>query len=133
MIIKITSTAICGSDLHLYDGFMMGMEKGDVLGHEPMGVVVEVGSSVRKLKKGDRVVVPFVIACGHCFFCTKQLYSCCDTTNPDAEKASKLMGHAPGRTFWLFPFAGRLSGRPGGIFAGASCRCRADQDRVRSS
>src|ERR1700688_548229 len=75
VIIKITSTAICGSDLHLYDGFMMGMEKGDVLGHEPMGIVVEVGSSVRKLKKGDRVVVPFVIACGHCFFCTKQLYS----------------------------------------------------------
>ena len=94
VIIKITSTAICGSDLHLYDGFMMGMEKGDVLGHEPMGIVVEVGSSVRKLKKGDRVVVPFVIACGHCFFCTKQLYSCCDTTNPDAEKASKLMGAA---------------------------------------
>ena len=94
-IIKISSTAICGSDLHLYDGFMMGMEKGDVLGHEPMGIVVEVGRSVAKLKKGHRIVVPFVIACGHCFFCTKQLYSCCDTTNPNAEKASKLMGHAP--------------------------------------
>jgi threonine dehydrogenase-like Zn-dependent dehydrogenase len=67
VIIKITSTAICGSDLHLYDGFMRGMEKGDVLGHEPMGTVVEVGSSVRKLKKGDRVVVPFVIACGTAF------------------------------------------------------------------
>ena len=87
-IIKITSTAICGSDLHLYDGFMLGMEKGDVLGHEPMGIVVEVGGSVTKLQKGDRVVVPFVIACGHCFFCSKQLYSCCDSTNPDAEKAS---------------------------------------------
>ena len=67
-IIKITSTAICGSDLHLFDGFMMGMEPGDVLGHEPMGVVVDVGSTVTKLRKGDRVVVPFVIACGHCFF-----------------------------------------------------------------
>jgi threonine dehydrogenase-like Zn-dependent dehydrogenase len=111
VIIKITSTAICGSDLHLYDGFMMGMEKGDVLGHEPMGIVVEVGSSVRKLKKGDRVVVPFVIACGHCFFCTKQLYSCCDTTNPDAEKASKLMGHAPAG---LFGYSHLLGGYPGG-------------------
>src|SRR5580704_10798231 len=60
-----------------------------------MGIVVEVGRSVAKLKKGHRIVVPFVIACGHCFFCTKQLYSCCDTTNPNAEKASKLMGHAP--------------------------------------
>ena len=67
---------------------MMGMEKGDVLGHEPMGIV-EVGCLVRKLKKGDRVGVPFVIACGHCFFCTKQLYSCCDTTNPDAEKRAR--------------------------------------------
>ena len=110
-IIKITSTAICGSDLHLYDGFMMGMEKGDVLGHEPMGIVVEVGSSVTKLKKGDRVVVPFVIACGHCFFCTKQLYSCCDTTNPDAEKASKLMGHAPAG---LFGYSHLLGGYAGG-------------------
>jgi threonine dehydrogenase-like Zn-dependent dehydrogenase len=110
-IIKITATAICGSDLHLYDGFMMGMEKGDVLGHEPMGIVVEVGSSVTRLKKGDRVVVPFVIACGHCFFCTKQLYSCCDTTNPDAEKASKLMGHAPAG---LFGFSHLLGGYAGG-------------------
>jgi threonine dehydrogenase-like Zn-dependent dehydrogenase len=111
VIIKITSTAICGSDLHLYDGFMMGMEKGDVLGHEPMGIVVEVGNSVRKLKKGDRVVVPFVIACGQCFFCTKQLFSCCDTTNPDAEKASKLMGHAPAG---LFGYSHLLGGYPGG-------------------
>src|ERR1700759_2715749 len=110
-IIKITSTAICGSDLHLYDGFMLGMEKGDVLGHEPMGIVVETGSSVTKLKKGDRVVVPFVIACGHCFFCSKQLYSCCDTTNPDAEKASKLMGHAPAG---LFGYSHLLGGYPGG-------------------
>src|ERR1700722_16222670 len=110
-IIKITSTAICGSDLHLYDGFMMGMEKGDVLGHEPMGIVVEVGSSVRKLKKGDRVVVPFVIACGHCFFCSKTLFSCCDTTNPNAEAASKVMGHAPAG---LFGFSHLLGGYPGG-------------------
>jgi threonine dehydrogenase-like Zn-dependent dehydrogenase len=110
-IIKITSTAICGSDLHLLDGFMMGMESGDVLGHEPMGIVVDVGSAVTKLRKGDRVVVPFVIACGHCFFCTKQLYSCCDTTNPDAEKASKLMGHAPAG---LFGYSHLLGGYAGG-------------------
>src|SRR5580704_18455544 len=110
-IIKITSTAICGSDLHLLDGFMIGMETGDVLGHEPMGIVVEAGSAVTKLRKGDRVVVPFVIACGHCFFCSKQLYSCCDTTNPDAEKASKLMGHAPAG---LFGYSHLLGGYPGG-------------------
>jgi threonine dehydrogenase-like Zn-dependent dehydrogenase len=110
-IIKITSTAICGSDLHLFDGFMMGMESGDVLGHEPMGIVVDTGSAVTKLRKGDRVVVPFVIACGHCFFCTKQLYSCCDTTNPDAEKASKLMGHAPAG---LFGYSHLLGGYAGG-------------------
>jgi threonine dehydrogenase-like Zn-dependent dehydrogenase len=107
--IKITSTAICGSDLHLYDGFMLGMEKGAVLGHEPMGTVVEVGSSVTTLNKGDRVVVPLVIACGHCFFCTKELYSCCDTTNPDAE--SKVMGHAPAG---LFGFSHLLGGYPEG-------------------
>jgi threonine dehydrogenase-like Zn-dependent dehydrogenase len=88
-----------------------GPNEGDVLRHEPMGIVVEAGSSVRKLKKGDRVVVPFVIACGHCFFCTKQLYSCCDTTNPDAEKASKLMGHAPAG---LFGYSHLLGGYPGG-------------------
>jgi threonine dehydrogenase-like Zn-dependent dehydrogenase len=110
-IIKITSTAICGSDLHLLDGFMIGMETGDVLGHEPMGIVVEAGSAVTKLRRGDRVVVPFVIACGHCFFCSKQLYSCCDTTNPDAEKASKLMGHAPAG---LFGYSHLLGGYAGG-------------------
>jgi threonine dehydrogenase-like Zn-dependent dehydrogenase len=110
-IIKISSTAICGSDLHLFDGFMMGMEPGDVLGHEPMGIVVDVGSTVTKLRKGDRVVVPFVIACGQCFFCTKQLYSCCDSTNPDAEKASTLMGHAPAG---LFGYSHLLGGYAGG-------------------
>src|SRR5258705_1530961 len=110
-IIKITSTAICGSDLHLYDGYMVEMEKGDVLGHEPMGIVVEVGSVLTKLKKGDRVVVPFVIACGQCFFCTKQLFACCDTTNPDAAKARKLMGHAPAG---LFGYSHLLGGYAGG-------------------
>ena len=71
VIIKITSTAICGSDLHLLDGYMPTMKSGDILGHEPMGIVVEVGSAVTRVKKGDRVVVPFTIACGSCFFCKK--------------------------------------------------------------
>src|SRR5215467_13288954 len=90
-IIKVTSTAICGSDLHLYDGYMPTMEKGDVLGHEPMGEVVEVGRDVKNLKVGDRVVVPFTIACGECFFCKKELYSACERSNPNAEMARKMM------------------------------------------
>lgn len=94
-IIRITSTAICGSDLHLFDGFMPTMEKGDVLGHEPMGEVVEVGREVGKLRVGDRVVVPFTISCGDCFFCKKQLFSLCDTSNPNAEIARKAIGHSP--------------------------------------
>jgi threonine dehydrogenase-like Zn-dependent dehydrogenase len=110
-IIKITSTAICGSDLHLYDGYMPTMEDGDILGHEPMGIVVEVGSAVTRLKKGDRVVVPFVIACGSCFFCSKTLFSCCDTTNPNAEVAAKAMGHSPAG---LFGFSHMLGGYAGG-------------------
>jgi len=90
-IIRITSTAICGSDLHLYDGYIPGMKPGDVLGHEFMGEVVEVGSGNQKLKIGQRVVVPFVIACGNCFFCRKQQFAACDNSNP-AEKtdASEL-------------------------------------------
>ncbi|MGH8685291.1 MAG: alcohol dehydrogenase catalytic domain-containing protein, partial [Nitrosospira sp.] len=83
VILQITATAICGSDLHLYRGKMPELEDGDILGHEFMGVVVETGSEVTKLRKGDRVVVPFVIACGHCFFCERQLFSACETTNPD--------------------------------------------------
>src|SRR5689334_14888041 len=74
-IVKVTSTCICGSDLHLYDGYVMGMEKGDILGHEFMGEVVEVGAGNAKLKVGDRVVVPFTICCGECFFCRKGLWS----------------------------------------------------------
>src|SRR5207237_9125551 len=77
-IVKITSTAICGSDLHLYDGYVPTMKKGDILGHEPMGEVVEVGSGVGNLKVGDRVVVPFTISCGECFFCKQGLFSACD-------------------------------------------------------
>ena len=110
VIVKITSTAICGSDLHLYDGYMPTMEDGDILGHEPMGEVVEVGSAITKFRKGDRIVVPFTIACGSCFFCEKELYSCCDTTNRDAEKAAKLMGHAPGGLFGYSHLTGHYPG-----------------------
>lgn len=110
-VIKITSTAICGSDLHLYDGYMPEMHKGDVLGHENMGEVVEVGSSVKNLKIGDRVVVPFTISCGECFFCQREMYSCCDRTNPDGEKAAKIMGHAPAG---LFGYSHLCGGYPGG-------------------
>jgi threonine dehydrogenase-like Zn-dependent dehydrogenase len=109
-IVKITSTAICGSDLHLYDGYMPTMEPGDILGHEPMGEVVEVGSEVTSLKIGDRVVVPFTISCGHCFFCEKTLYSCCDTTNPNAEMARKVMGHSPAGIFGYSHLLGGFAG-----------------------
>src|SRR5579875_1300361 len=95
IVIKITSTAICGSDLHLYDGFMPTMEAGDVLGHEPMGIVEEIGSEVKRFKKGDRVVVPFTISCGECFFCKRTLFSLCDRTNPNHQMADKVMGHSP--------------------------------------
>src|SRR4029450_3818019 len=94
-IIKITTTAICGSDLHLYDGYIPTMEQGDILGHENMGEVVEVGSAVKNLQVGDRVVVPFTIACGQCFFCQKQLWSCCDNSNPNAWMAEELYCDSP--------------------------------------
>lgn len=91
-VLRITSTAICGSDLHLYDGYIPTMEEGDILGHEFMGEIVEVGNEVKNLKIGDRVVVPFDIGCGRCFFCEKQLWSLCDNTNPDGGKNATLNG-----------------------------------------
>lgn len=110
VILKITSTAICGSDLHLLDGYMPTMEAGDVLGHEPMGIVVEVGSAVTKVKKGDRVVVPFTISCGQCFFCLKGLTAACDTTNPNAAMAAKMMGHSPAGLFGYSHLTGGYAG-----------------------
>src|SRR6185369_1938901 len=109
-IVQITSTAICGSDLHLYDGYMPTMEKGDVLGHENMGRVVEVGSEIKNLKPGDRVVVPFNISCGECFFCRNELFSLCDRSNPNAEMAKKAMGHSPAGLFGYSHLMGGFSG-----------------------
>ena len=111
IIIQVTASGICGSDLHLYDGLMPTMEEGDVIGHEPMGIVVELGAEVKKFSKGDRVVVPFVIACGECFFCKKQLYSACDTTNPGADLAKVAMGQSPAG---LLGYSGMLGRYPGG-------------------
>jgi threonine dehydrogenase-like Zn-dependent dehydrogenase len=109
-IIKITSTAICGSDLHLYDGYIPTMEKGDILGHEPMGEVVEVGSEIKNLKVGDRVVVPFTISCGNCFFCQKELWSLCDNSNPKAAIAEKLYGYSPSGLFGYSHMTGGYAG-----------------------
>ncbi|MFL5475420.1 MAG: zinc-dependent alcohol dehydrogenase [Gemmatimonadales bacterium] len=110
-IVRITSTAICGSDLHLYNGFVPTMEKGDVLGHEFMGEVVEIGSSVRNLKVGDRVVVPFPIACGACAACDAQMFSLCENSNPNAWIAEKLLGHSPSG---IFGYSHMLGGFAGG-------------------
>lgn len=110
-IIKVTTTAICGSDLHLYNGNIPTMEAGDILGHEFMGEVVEVGSRVKKLKIGDRVVVPFPIACGHCFFCNRDLWSLCDNSNPNSWMVEKMYGHSPSG---IFGYSHLLGGYAGG-------------------
>lgn len=110
-IIEVTATAICGSDLHLYNDRVPSMREGDVLGHEPMGEVIEVGSEVETLQEGDRVVVPFTISCGACWFCEQDLYSLCDNSNPNAEVARKIMGHSPAG---LFGYSHMLGGYAGG-------------------
>src|SRR3979411_839911 len=110
-IIKVTACAICGSDLHIFDGVIPSMQSGDVLGHETMGEVVEVGSDNKALKVGDRVVVPFTISCGQCFFCKRGFYSGCERSNPNKAMAEKLWGHSPAG---LFGYSHLLGGFPGG-------------------
>lgn len=109
-IVKITSTAICGSDLHLFNGFVPTMESGDILGHEFMGEVVEVGKGVKNLSVGDRVVVPFPIACGACGMCTTGMFSVCENSNPNAWMAEKLWGHAPSGIFGYSHLTGGFAG-----------------------
>lgn len=110
-IIKVSSTAICGSDLHLYNGYVLTMEKGDILGHEFMGEVVETGREVKNLKAGDRVVVPFPIACGQCAQCQEGNFAACENSNPNAWMAEKLWGHSP---CGIFGYSHMLGGYAGG-------------------
>jgi threonine dehydrogenase-like Zn-dependent dehydrogenase len=109
-IIKITTTAICGSDLHLYNGFNPTMQKGDIIGHEFMGEVVELGRKVTNVKIGDRVVVPFTISCGVCFFCNRSLSSLCDNSNPNASLVEKVMGYSPSGLFGYSHLTGGYAG-----------------------
>jgi threonine dehydrogenase-like Zn-dependent dehydrogenase len=110
-VVKISSTAICGSDRHLYDGYIPTMQTGDILGHEFMGEVVEVGPGVKNLKAGDRVLVPFTISCGNCFFCQRQLWSLCDNSNPNGHLAAGLYGYTPAG---LFGYSHMMGGYAGG-------------------
>jgi threonine dehydrogenase-like Zn-dependent dehydrogenase len=109
-IVRITTTAICGSDLHLYDGMIPTLSPGDILGHEFMGEVVEVGPEVKNLKIGDRVVVPFTISCGNCFFCKQQLWSLCDNSNPNAWIAEKMYGYSAAGLFGYSHIYGGYAG-----------------------
>jgi threonine dehydrogenase-like Zn-dependent dehydrogenase len=110
-IVKVTSTAICGSDLHIYGGFIPTMQSGDILGHEFMGEIVELGSEVKNLKIGDRVIVPFPIACGQCRFCQREQWSLCDNSNPNAWMAEKFYGYSPAG---LFGYSHMMGGYAGG-------------------
>ena len=110
-IVRVTLTAICGSDLHIYDGFIPSMERGDIIGHEFMGEIVAVGSDVKDRAVGDRVVVAFTMSCGDCFFCRRTLYSCCERSNQNAKSAAALWGHSPAG---LFGYSHLLGGYAGG-------------------
>ena len=109
-IVRVTTTAICGSDLHLYNGHIPAMKPGDILGHEFMGEVIEVGEKVQNLKPGDRVVVPFPIACGNCFFCEHELWSLCDNSNPKASMAEAMFGYSPAGIFGYSHLMGGYAG-----------------------
>lgn len=111
VILKVSSTAICGSDLHIYNGLIPTMKAGDILGHEFMGEVVEVGSDIKNLQVGDRVVTAFPIACGRCYFCRQELFSLCENSNPNAWIAESMMGHSPAG---IFGYSHMLGGFAGG-------------------
>ncbi len=110
ILIRITATTVCGSDLHLYDGMIPGMAKGDILGHEPVGEVVEVGSAVRRHKVGDRVMVISIIGCGECWYCKNQQFSLCDNSNPNAAAVEKLYGYSPAGIFGYTHLFGGYAG-----------------------
>jgi len=110
-IVQITSTCICGSDLHLYDGYIPTVEHGDIMGHEFMGIIVETGSAVKNLKKGDRVIVPFTISCGECYYCKHEMYSLCDNSNPNAGMAEEMYGFSAAG---LFGYSHLFGGYAGG-------------------
>jgi threonine dehydrogenase-like Zn-dependent dehydrogenase len=124
-ILEVRLTTTCGSDLHFIDGYLPGMRAGDVFGHEFMGVVVETGPDVRETKVGDRVVVPSFIACNHCWYCEHELYSCCDTTNPNAELQQPLLGYPSGGIYgYTHPFGGYAGSHAQYVrvpFADANC------------
>lgn len=109
-IVRVRATAICGSDLHLYGGYIPTMQSGDILGHEFMGEIVEVGSEVKNLQPGDRVVVPFTIACGRCFFCQRQLWSLCDNSNPNAKELESAYGYGGSALFGYSHLYGGYAG-----------------------
>lgn len=115
LLLRVTATAICGSDLHLYRGKIPMVEQGDILGHEFMGVVEEVGSAVTAVRPGDRVVVPFVIACGECFFCRLNLHAACETTNLARRDPQQEADSAGRGALWLQPPVRRRAGWPGRI------------------
>jgi len=109
-VVQVRAAAICGSDLHLYDGYVPTMKSGDVLGHEFIGEVMEVGSEVKHIRPGDRVAVPFPIACGGCFFCRRELWSLCDNSNPNAGMAEKMWGHSPSGIYGYSHLVGGYAG-----------------------
>ncbi len=109
-IVQVSSTAICGSDLHLFDGYVPTVEVGDILGHEFMGEIVEVGPGVNNLHVGDRVVIPFSISCGECFYCKRGLWSLCDNSNPNAWMAENLYGYSPAGFFGYSHLVGGYAG-----------------------
>jgi threonine dehydrogenase-like Zn-dependent dehydrogenase len=109
-LLKVTSTAICGSDLHLFDGMNLTMKKGDILGHEFMGEIVEIGKSVKKIKTGDRVIIPFPICCGRCFYCKNDLWSLCENTNPNKKLAEGMYGYSGAALYGYSHLYGGISG-----------------------